>query len=490
MGKVGLLQWLRDSLAGRLSLYFGIGTLTIMAILGVLVLKFVQNQIEQRDMLELQSKTTAVVTLLNSIRSPLDINRTLRQIRDTEVGHADLSVGVWLDGIWLVQPEEALAEHAAIRFGRGGMLIDFEESWYSGNRHRVVRYHVHTLESTPLVTLRAVVSIDVTETRALLNRLTTTLIVIGLAGAALIALLIWWATAVGLAPLKRVASDAQGMRADALGRPLSISNAPVEVRGLVVNINEMLSRLQESFVSLEQFSADIAHELRTPVNALLTQTQVTLSRDRSNEEYRETLHLSLEELNRLQRMVTNMLFIARADRGVSQAKFELTNLARLVREVVEYVEVAAAEKRQTVEVNGELSAFCDPLMLRRAVTNLLSNAVRYAPEQTQIIVAVRSENKMASIVVSNAFEGVLTQAQIDRMFDRFARGSTNAGGSSDESDGLGLGLSIVRSVMRLHAGAVSARASEQWIRVRLEWPVGQNQALTDSHRAQRKSFRA
>lgn len=148
---LGLVQWTRDSLAGRLSLYFGLGTLLILAILGVLVLKFVQNQIEQRDMRELESKTSAVVALLDSIRSPLAINRTLRQIRDTEVGHADLSVGVWLDGKWLVQPDELLARHASHRFQEALQTPISKERLVSHDRYHEVRYRSHTLHLLSLI---------------------------------------------------------------------------------------------------------------------------------------------------------------------------------------------------------------------------------------------------------------------------------------------------------------------------------------------------
>lgn len=461
------IRWTRDSIAGRLSLYFGLGTLLIIGLLGAVLFVVVERQVQLRDANELASKTAAVQKLLSSINHPDDINRQVRQIRMTQIGHDDLDIGVSIDGLWVLPPDRSILEHAEQHSAVPDVGIGNQMTFSVGEKQWAMHHFAHQMTAIPDTVVQAIVAIDISETARLVASLRNALIAIGLAGAAMIAAVTWVATVRALAPLKRVAQEAEQMTAQALGQPLSVEDAPVEIRGLVTSINRMLSSLQESFESLEQFSADIAHELRTPVNALLTQTQVTLSRERSIEEYRETLHLGLEELNRLQRMVADMLFIARADRSVNNTPFETNDINQIVAEVVEYVELIASENNQTITIEGSLTALADPLMLRRAITNLLTNAVRYAPPNASIVLSLSKESGLANIVVTNPYAGALSQTDVSRLFDRFTRHSPD---TAHQAAGLGLGLSIVQSIMRVHGGSATAGLAARKFWVQLRWP--------------------
>ncbi len=262
-----------------------------------------------------------------------------------------------------------------------------------------------------------------------------------------------------------IARAAERVTADRLGQPLRADDAPAEVRGLVVAINRMLERLRESFRSLDDFSADLAHELRTPLNNLMLMTQVTLSRPRSADEYREALHSNLAELERLQRMVSDMLFLARTDKGMIETKFEPVDLAQEATSVAEFFEAAADEKGQRIEVDGGAQAVCDRSMARRAITNLLSNAVRYAPAGALIRVRAGTDGQRAQLVVENPAV-MLSREQLQRMFVRFARGADRAEAAAD---GAGLGLSIVESIMRLHGGSVTADTDGERVRIGLSF---------------------
>jgi len=465
---MGSSHWARDSLAGRLSLYFGTGTLLILGLLGSILFVMFERQLLLHDSNEIANKAAAVQTLLNGINQPTDIKELVNRIRATEVAHKDLDVGVLIDGIWVLEPGESIVSHAersGVSPDKGigdTVLIDIgEERW-------AMYFLAHRMTDQPRSVVRAIVAIDISATTRLVARLRNTLITIGLVGAAMITVLTWVATVRTLAPLKRVAQEAERMTAQSLDRSLSVENAPIEVRGLVVSINQMLSRLQKSFGSIEQFSAAIAHELRTPVNALLTQTQVTLSRDRTIDEYRETLHLGLEKLNRLQRMVVDILFIARTDQSIDTTPFELIDLTKTATEVVEYVELIASENDQTIAIEGELTIPGDPLMLRRALSNLLTNAVHHAPHKAHILLTLSAEPGYAVVRVTNPYDESLSQADVEQLFERLTRQSPDQAGQQGR---LELGFSIVQSIMRVHGGRATAGLEGDQFWVQLRWPI-------------------
>lgn len=318
-----------------------------------------------------------------------------------------------------------------------------------------------------------VMAVETTETRVLLREHALVAALVALLGTAASALLSWFVARRGLAPLAVVAARAGEVTARRLGDRLDLKDAPREVHGLADSINRMLQRLEESFRALEQFSADIAHELRTPLNNLLLQTQVTLSRPRSAEEYQEALHSNLEELERLQRMVADMLFLARADRGMIGLNLERIELRPEIDSVAEYFEAAAAERAQRIVVHGEGTVHADRLMLRRAVNNLLSNAVRYAPRGAALEVAIAADAEGCSIAVSNPGEAIAPE-ELRRLFARFARRDVSRG---REVEGAGLGLAIVDSIMKLLGGSVQASSANDAVTFVLRF---QNGNLTNS----------
>jgi two-component system heavy metal sensor histidine kinase CusS len=313
----------------------------------------------------------------------------------------------------------------------------------------------------------AYIGLHVSPAQELLKLLGGAMAFAGVLGVLLSAALGWWAVRRGLAPLAAIAGAAERVTADGLGQPLQADAAPAEVRGLVVSINNMLGRLRESFRSLDDFSADLAHELRTPLNNLMLLTQVTLSRPRSADEYREALHSNLAELERLQRMVSDMLFLARADKGMIEMKLEPVDLAQEAASVAEFFEAAAAEQEQRIEIRGNAMASCDRAMARRAITNLLSNAVRYAPRGSLIQVHIQTNLDRAQFSVENPSAAHSTE-ELRRLFARFARGDDRKAATTDNA---GLGLSIVESIMRLHGGSVTADSGVYGLRFTLVFPM-------------------
>jgi two-component system heavy metal sensor histidine kinase CusS len=222
----------------------------------------------------------------------------------------------------------------------------------------------------------------------------------------------------------------------------------------------MLERLDNSFLRLSGFSADIAHELRTPLNSMLTQTEVALMKDRSGEDYKEILLSTLEELRRMSRMVDDMLFLAKADNGMITPDLEDHNLATIGASVLEYYEYAADEKglKLIMSCEGVTWVQGDNLMLRRALSNILSNAVRYADEGTVVVIEVSRADDWVLLKVSN--QGPIISAEhIDKLFDRFYRIDTARREGSTLN--AGLGMAITRSIIEAHKGTIECSSADR-----------------------------
>ncbi|MDR3220900.1 MAG: heavy metal sensor histidine kinase [Candidatus Accumulibacter sp.] len=260
----------------------------------------------------------------------------------------------------------------------------------------------------------------------------------------------------GLAPLKAMKHKAQSITARRLDARLTVDAVPLELADLAATLNDMLARLEESFRRLSDFSSDLAHEFRTPINNLMTQTQVTLSKPRAAGEYREVLASNIEEYERLSRMVADMLFIAKADEGRIAPTRERLELAPLIGDLVEFHRLAADEKSVVVETGGEGLIRGDPLMIRRAVSNLLSNAIRHTPPDGRVTVSIRREAGRVAIDVLNTGKPISPE-HLPRLFDRFYRVGASRAGDGTHS---GLGLAIVKSIVEAHGGSVAVSSAE------------------------------
>jgi len=239
---------------------------------------------------------------------------------------------------------------------------------------------------------------------------------------------------------------------------------------LVVAFNEMLDRLHDSFQRLSQFSADLAHDLRTPINNLMVQTQVALGQPRTSEEYQGLLESNVEEYERLARMLDNMLFLARADHAHVALSFEELDCHLELQRIADYFEGVAADTGVRLSIDANAQVRADPILLRRAISNLVANAIRYtAPGQT---VQLQAQHADAATVISVSNPGPpIADAAIPRLFDRFYRVDP---ARSDSASSTGLGLAIVQSIMKLHGGQVDlSRSADQLTVFSLRFPNAQ-----------------
>jgi two-component system heavy metal sensor histidine kinase CusS len=278
----------------------------------------------------------------------------------------------------------------------------------------------------------------------------------------------WVAARRGLAPLREISASAAGITANRLDHRLVVESIPRELAEVAQTLNAMLSRLEESFRRLSDFSSDLAHELRTPVSNLLTQTQVTLAKTRTLDEYQNVLASNAEEFERLSRTIADMLFLAKSDNELIVPHREKVDLVAEVRSLFEFYEALGEEKGLTLTCSGAGSVFGDRLMLRRAVNNLLSNAVRHTPEKGRITVRVDDCEGSAVVLSVKNTGATIAPEHLPRLFDRFYRVDASR---QRFGEGAGLGLAITRSIARAHGGEVSAHSARDVTTFELRLPV-------------------
>ncbi|WP_109486858.1 heavy metal sensor histidine kinase [Occallatibacter savannae] len=256
----------------------------------------------------------------------------------------------------------------------------------------------------------------------------------------------------GIQPVEEIAATVRKITSTNLRERLRPEGYPSELASLAGTFNQMLDRLKESFERISQFSADIAHDLRTPVNNIRGEAEVALARARTVEEYRGVLESSLEETVRLSDLIGDLLFLARAERPLTELRREDVNLCHLLNTVRDYYEAPAADagvSLSTREESDQIIASMDRALMLRAISNLVSNAIAHTPRGGSITLAAYVHEEKVCIDVSDTGAGI-PAAALPKVFDRFFRVDPSR---SHASGGTGLGLSIVQSIMLLHAGS-------------------------------------
>ena len=259
----------------------------------------------------------------------------------------------------------------------------------------------------------------------------------------------------GMRPLEKITQAAEHITASQLHERINPAQWPQELTALATAFDRMLSRLEESFTRLSQFSADLAHELRTPINNLMGEVSVALARQRPPDEYREVLESNLEECGRLSRMIDNLLFLARADKAEPQVQKTSFDATKEIAAVVEFFDAMAAERGVSVTIAGSAVVPADVILFRRALSNLLSNALQYTPNGGRVTTQVRSDGEGHAVEVSVSDTGCgIAPEHLPKIFDRFYRVDR----ARSQPPGTGLGLAIVKSIMELHGGSVTAQS--------------------------------
>jgi len=273
---------------------------------------------------------------------------------------------------------------------------------------------------------------------------------LGIIASALIAITV---TRRGLRPLAQMRRALERVRPAHLNERIDPGRWPSELRPLAASFDDMLGRLEDSFTRLSQFSADLAHELRTPVGNILGEAQVALTRDRRPEEYRGVIESAAAECERLSGIIDNLLFLARAESAEQQANRSVFNGRLAIEKIASFYEVSAEDADITINCEGDANIFADPLLFNRAVGNLVENALRFTPKGGEIRISLRNSETASEVSVRDSGAGIAPE-HLPRVFDRFYRGD-----ASRSSAGTGLGLALVKSIVNLHGGSVAIEST-------------------------------
>ncbi|WP_298017182.1 Cu(+)/Ag(+) sensor histidine kinase [uncultured Castellaniella sp.] len=266
----------------------------------------------------------------------------------------------------------------------------------------------------------------------------------------------WLAVLQRHAPIRRISREIRKIRTDQLHVRLDLQTVPAELTELVAAFNDMIGRLEALFQRLSDFSGDIAHELRTPITNLKTQTEVALSQPRDLEQYREILYSNLEEYDRMAKMVSDMLFLAQADNQLLKPEFATVDLNAEIQDLFDYFSAWAEEREVGLDLTGKpVRIQGDRLMIRRTLSNLLSNAIRYTPSGHRVTVNLTTADHQASVQVRNPGP-IIPEEHLSRIFDRFYRLDASRQRSGE---GAGLGLAIAKSIIEAHGGRIGAQST-------------------------------
>jgi two-component system heavy metal sensor histidine kinase CusS len=442
-------QW---SLSTRLTLFLSLAMGAILIGVGWLMNDQLEHQLHEKDEVELS----------HTVATQRDIVRMMQ----TEPGK-DGWARVWVDHM---QPEFDVTVRILDPEGRvftqsPDMTVPAPAFVPTPGHHRYFPWKpgprndtnylltVDHVETAPGAVWTIQAAENLTERHELLERFRNRLQIV-VVSALLVALAAaWLLVRGGLAPLRAMSAQIAGINVDRLGARIGEQPWPSDLQAVAHSFDTMMIRLQTAFEQLSQFSSDLAHEFRSPITNLVAAASVMLSRERSAAEYQDTLAIMVDEGEKLSRMVTAMLFLARADNARQAMAIEPVVVAREFARLIDVFEVVAEERGVTLAAHGEGVVMADAILLRRALTNLLSNALAHTPRGGHIELRAESDERRLWLSVRDTGVGI-AEIHLPRLFDRFYR--VDAARSSTESTGLG--LAVVKSIAELHGASMHVRS--------------------------------
>ncbi|CAN7684801.1 heavy metal sensor histidine kinase [Caballeronia sp. LjRoot34] len=463
------------SLTATLALVFAATTLAVFAMIGTYVYLALAHEVRTQDDLDIVLAARHTRRLIGELAGTGDLRAHKERVESQVLGNEALSVEI------LDPSNRVLLEHNRVETAD-------ELSWPPGTvgasqqittASIVERLATNDMPFRRLAALARLsdgsyVTIIVTrnmhDRKLLLDQYRDRLRFAGSAGVLLAFLMSYLLLRRALNPLREIARSAENFTIDNLASRIKVGHVPQELQSLVLSLNTMFAGFERGFTRLSRFTADLAHDMRTPLGNLRGATEVALARPRSSEEYQAVLASNLEECDRLSRMIENVLFLARAEHPTfAKHKVEFSVEDELLK-IAEYFEGIADDAGVHLRESGGGRLAADVELFRRAVSNLLANAVRYTPRGGTITLDTQTQGDTLRVSVTN--QGVpLDSAMLERVFDRFYRADPSRTSSSSTSGSAGLGLAIVRTIMDLHGGSAHAESGPGVTRFVLTFPV-------------------
>jgi two-component system heavy metal sensor histidine kinase CusS len=442
-----------------MTLFFGIAAAIVFPIFGWVISESMESHFEEGDTDELELIADGIEDALSGIDSADDLAPVQQRFDDILIGHHSASLYIaGADGRTIyassLSPDlSRVAEEA----GKAKPEDDPVRRWNDTDpsyRVLVRNSSLSHLGDSDAYTIAVAVPID--HHLQFLASFRRTLWLMIASSIAIMSLLGWLAVRQGHAPLRDIVARIRRISGNKLNSRVLPETVPRELSDLAVSFNEMLGRVDEAFQRLANFNADIAHELRTPITNLMTQTQVALSRARAVEEYREILYSNMEEYERMAQMIGDMLFLAQADNGMCTGETTGLDLGAEARALFDYYEGWAEERGVALKLEGTAQVTGNRLMLQRALGNLLSNAIRHTREGGTVHVKLRTSNDgNVAIAIENPGPEI-TPEHLPKLFDRFYRVDPSR---QRGREGAGLGLAIVKSIVETHGGRVEVTSA-------------------------------
>ncbi|OOH76639.1 two-component sensor histidine kinase [Pseudomonas koreensis] len=438
-----------NSIALRLSGMFTLVALLVFLLIGGALYQQVDKGLGLLPEAELDARYSVLESALNRFGTPehwLKINAKLKLL-----GEEDKRIRFWMvsgdPGYEYGQPDAVIRAFAQGPLGMHDLQLDDHPYPL-----KVLLTELPAKDQRP--PLRFMIGIDTETFHETQHNLLIALIGLAIVGVLMASALGYWVARIGLKPLIKLSHEAQRLAPPLRAGRLRLSPLPPELEQFVDSFNSTLERVEVAYSRLESFNADVAHELRSPLTNLIGQTQVALTRGRSAEHYFEVLQSNLEELERLRSIINDMLFLASADQGNKATKLTSTSLADEVATTLEYLDFILEDAQVEVQVSGDALVQIEVAHLRRALINLLSNAVQHTGAGQVIEVRIEVEAHQVSIGVANPGSPIASE-HLPRLFERFYRVDASRSNSGNNH---GLGLAIVKAIALMHGGDVFVRS--------------------------------
>ncbi len=444
-----------------LSLRLGLSVSMMGAALALIIMSLTYLALSlQLNLIAKNSLHGKIKQIEHSLNEDMDTNTQIKHphdLQDIVLAHKNLNLSIY--GVDPPTDNFIASEEISLPSYLSDIPATINTSFHSWTDEENTRYltALKLVKLTDRKSVRVLLSLDRSEDKTLLTMSLKTALFSMPALLLLIGSGAWWITHRGLSPLIKFNKTASLITTRDLTHRISTDNLPQELSELAKTINFMLNRLNDGVQQLSQFSDDLSHELRSPISNLLGMAQVTLSRERPSEEYKTALECCIEELERVSRIVSDMLFLAQADHSASSIPFDYIFLEKEAVRVIDLFSIAAEEKQLHLNVDGAGIILGDRIMIQRAIYNLVSNAIEHSPTHSNVRLAIEARRNKVSLSVINSGEEIPAQ-HLPHLFERFYRVDQSR---SRVEGGTGLGLAIVRSIMSLHGGTAEVSSTPE-----------------------------